>query len=55
MSGNKSKKLRRELRNQYKDMFEVFAIKNANIIKQKPKYVPYIVWRFLIGFFIIIK
>ncbi|HUW43705.1 MAG TPA: hypothetical protein VMV95_01950 [Bacillota bacterium] len=55
MSGNKSKKLRRELRNQYKDMFEVFASKNANIIKQKPKHFPYPVWRFLIGFFIKVK
>jgi hypothetical protein len=55
MSGNKAKKLRRELRNQYKDIFEAFAEKNANIIKTKPRFFPYIVWRFLIGFFIKIK
>jgi hypothetical protein len=55
MSQKKIKKMRRELRNQYKDIFDAFAKKNANIIKPKPRFFPYIFWRFLIGLFIKIK
>ena len=55
MSQNNDKKRRKEIRKLYGDFLESFSKENARLIKPKPKFVPYPVWRFLIGFFIVIK
>lgn len=55
MSQNKDKKRRKEIRRLYGDMLGIVSEENARIIKPKPRWIPYGVWVFLIGFFIKIK
>jgi hypothetical protein len=55
MSQNKDKKRRRVIRKLYEEQLKVVSEINARIIKPRPRFIPYPVWRFLIGFFIVIK
>jgi hypothetical protein len=52
MSQKKDKRRRKDIRRLYGDTLDILAEENARIIKPRPRFVPYPVWRFLIGFFI---
>ena len=55
MSEKQDKRRRRDIRKLYGDIFSAMSEEAARIIKPKPRFVPYFVWRFLIGFFIKVK
>jgi hypothetical protein len=52
MSQKSSKKLRREIRKEYREILELSALKNEKFIKPKPRCIPEPIWIFLLGFFI---
>lgn len=55
MSGHSAKKQRREIRKQYGEIFEMFADKDAHLIKPKPRLVPMFIWLWLMSPFIKIR
>jgi hypothetical protein len=55
MSGKSEKRLRKEIRNQYGEMFEAIADKDARLLKPKPKFFPMFLWIWLMSPFIRIR
>lgn len=55
MSGRRDKKVRKEIRAQYSEVAREMAELKHQVFRPRPKWIPLGVYRWLLGFFIIIK
>jgi hypothetical protein len=55
MNGKQSKKIRQYYRRDIKKNAELAGKKIGNVMKPKPKFIPWKVWMWILGFFIKLK